>query len=90
MREGTEKHLNEVTQMGVQQCRINAKNRALEIHMNHLGTIALLAECSLHLSGPEAEELRDQINCCLTDASRLELIKFKRILSSFEVEPFIG
>lgn len=55
--------------------------------MNHLGALGLLAEISVHIAGPEADELRESIEMCFEDAKKLGLIRWHRVLNRFDVEP---
>jgi len=56
--------------------------------MLHLGALGLLADCSVHLAGAEAEEMRQSIEACLSDAVKAGIIyRYKRILNHIEILP---
>lgn len=64
--------------------------RELDRGLNHLGALGLLATCAVHLQSDveeNADELRDAIERCFEDAAALGMIRWRRILSRFEVEP---
>lgn len=58
-----------------------------EERMNHLGALGLLAGVSVHISGPEADELRESIEQCFGDAEALGMIRWRRVLNRFDVSP---
>lgn len=53
----------------------------------YLGTLGLLAECSVYLHGPEAEEHRQLIEDALSDAEKMiPGFRWRRILNVFVIE----
>lgn len=52
-------------------------------HMRYLGTLGLLAECSVYVP----EDIREQIESALRDACRANrCLKYRRILDRLEIE----
>lgn len=63
---------------------IEPKDRAL--YMRYLGCLKLLAECSVYLSGPEGEDLRECIGRAMNDACKNHPLTWRRILNRIEIE----
>lgn len=57
------------------------------IEMRYAGAIGLLCECSVHLKGPDADDLRDSIEQAVSDWCDGSGWTWKRILDSIDVEP---
>jgi hypothetical protein len=61
---------------------------AIDRTLNHLGALGLLAEVSIYIrNGVDGDEFRDCIERCLRDAEQLGMIRWRRIINRFEVEP---
>lgn len=64
-----------------------AAANAPQIRQQYLGVLGLLAECSVHLRSPEANELRALIEEAFIDASGvIPSFRWKRILDGFDVQ----
>ena len=57
-----------------------------EERMNHLGALGLLAEVSVYISGPEADELRESIEQCFGDAEALGIDRKSTRLNSSHIQ----
>jgi hypothetical protein len=62
-------------------------DRIMQRTLNHLGALGLLTDCALAVSGPEADDLLDCIERCFVDAEALGMIRWRRVLNRFEIEP---
>lgn len=59
------------------------RSEDLDLYLRYLGVLAVLCECSVHVS----HDIREQIEAALDDATQHYPLRVRRVLNRFEIEP---